>query len=277
MGYILENWTPLVLTIAITFFAILIISIINLRHNRALAEKLVFHALTFLLFYKLLGYIVYCIIVKNPWYEQIPVETSQIAYFLVPIAYLTQNKWIKDGAYLVGFIAGFIHLLSITVAPYRFVEAGNTAFEFFEATAVHYILFWSCAVEICCIERLEIKNIWKAYIIFGLILCWGALAGNTWMYGTDPGYPDAPANIGYTQRCDMLPDVLLERYPWLAEHHLFLVPFFVALLIVSAIIYTLSYLSTRNLPESEPSIYGMGWSGIKRLMKTDIIAPFEDK
>ena len=30
MGYILENWTPIVLTIAITFFAILIISIIKL-------------------------------------------------------------------------------------------------------------------------------------------------------------------------------------------------------------------------------------------------------
>lgn len=277
MGYLLDNWFPFVIPVAIILMALLIFSVVKLRNNRALAEKLCYYILGFLFMYKLLGYIIYCVVLKNPWYEQLPVEISQVSYFIVPIAFLSQNKWIKDGSAVVGILAGFIQLLSTVVAPYRFVEAGRVWFDFFESTLLHYMLLWGGIIQICCIEQLKIKNVWKTLLVIGLIISWGALAGNTWMFGTDPGHPDEPANIGFTQRVDMLPDEWVAKSPWVTEHHLFLIPFFFALLVFISICYLLSYLSMRNVAYQQPSMYGLGWSGFRKFMKTDIVAPKEDK
>ena len=277
MTYLVSNWTPIVLSIAIFFIALLVFSVVKLRHNKPLAEKLCYYVLFFALLYKTCDYFLYCIVFKNPWYSQIPVEISQLAYFLCPIAYLSKNKWLKDGGAFLGIIAGGVQLVSIVVAPYRFAEAGNSITDFLESTIMHYMVLWGGTVQVCCIEQLKIKNLWKNYLVFLFVLLWGVLAANTWMFGTDAGHPNEPANIGFIQRCDMLPDSILEKAPWLKENHLFIIPFLIVFFIVTAAIYTVSYFSMRNLPQTEPSIYGMGWDGFRKFMKTDIVAPKEEK
>ena len=277
MKYFLDNWTPFITPLAIIFIATLAVSIVGLRKNRALAEKLCYYILGFTILYKGFHYVIYCIILKNDWVNQIPVEISQLSYFLCPLAFFSRNKWLRDGGAFVGIIAGGIQLLAITVAPYRFADAGLSIIEFYESTIMHYFVFWGGMIQVCCIEPLKLKNVWKTYLVFLGVVLWGVLASFTWKFGTDPGYPDAPANIGFVQRCEgVLPDVIIEKMPWLTQNHLFILPYVAVFLVVTAIIYLISNLSMRNVPPQEPSVYGMGWSGFSKFMKSHSVAPTKE-
>ena len=163
MNYFLDNWTPIITPIAIIFIALLVISIVCLRKNRALAEKLCYYILGFTFLYKTFHYVIYCVLLKHNWVEQIPVEISQLAYFLCPLAFFSGSKWIRDGGAFTGIIAGGMQLIAITVAPYRFAEQGLNIIQFFESTIVHYFVLWGGLVQICCIEPLRIKNVWRTY------------------------------------------------------------------------------------------------------------------
>ena len=112
--------------------------------------------------------------------------------------------------------------------------------------------------------------------MFLIILLWGVLASYTWMFGTDYGHPNEPANIGFTQRCDMLPASILERFPWLQENHLFIIPYLIILFILTALLYLLSYLCFKNKPEQEPSIYGLGFKKFREFMTSNSVAKAVD-
>ena len=274
MAYLLDNWTPIILPIAIVFIIGLVLSIATLRHNRALAEKLCYYILGFLILYKGFHYILYCVVYKHAWVDQLPVEISQLSYFLCPLAFFSGSKWLRDGGAFVGIIAGGMQLVSIIVAPYRFVEAGLNVVEFFESTIMHYLVLWGGLVQVCCIERLKPKNLWRNYLVFLIVILWGVLAAFTWKYDH---VLDQPANIGYVHRCEgVLPDSIIERFPWLTQNHLFILPYVGLLFIITAGIYLLSYLCLRNIPEQEPSMYGMGWAGFSKFMKTNVVAPKEE-
>ena len=272
MEYLVSSWRPIIMPISILLIALLVFSVVKLRNNRALAEKLCYYILGFTLIYKTFDYVIYCVVLKNGWNAQIPVEISQLAYFFCPLAFFTRNKWIRDGGAFIGVLAGFIQLVSITVAPDRFARVGLAIAEFTESTMLHYLVLWGGVVQICCIEKLQWKNLWKTYTFFLFVLLWGVLASYTWMFGTDYGHPNEPANIGFTQRADILPDAILERFPWLTEHHLFIIPYLILLFIFTAIVYGISNWSMKNVPEQEPSIYGLGWSGFKKFMTSNDVA-----
>ncbi len=273
MNYFLDNWTPIITPIAIIFIALLVISIVYLRKNRALAEKLCYYILGFTFLYKTFHYVIYCVVLKHPWVEQIPCEISQLAYFLCPLAFFSGSKWLRDGGAFTGIIAGGMQLIAITVAPYRFAEQGLNIIQFFESTVVHYFVLWGGLVQICCIEPMKIKNVWRTYGVFLLVILWGVLASFTWRYETEF---DRPANIGFVQRCDYLPDSILQRWPWLEQNHLFIIPYVILFMLLTGVLYLLSYLCMRNVPKQEPSMYGMGWVGFKKFMKGTSIAPKEE-
>ena len=277
MEYLVQNWRPIIMPISILLIALLIFSIVKLRNNRALAEKLCYYILGFTIVYKTFNYVIYCIVLKNSWNAQLPVEISQLAYFLCPLAFFTRNKWIRDGGAFIGILAGFIQLVAITAAPDRFARTGLAVFEFLESTLVHYFVLWGGLVQVCCIEKLKWKNIWKTYSVLLIVLLWGVLASYTWMFGTDYGHPDEPANIGFTQRADILPDSIIAKAPWLAEGHWFLIPYIAVFLIFTAIVYGISNLVMRGVPEQEQSIYGLGFAGFKKFMTSnDVAKSFND-
>lgn len=276
MKYLLDNWTPIITPIAIILFALLVFSIVKLRNNRALAEKLCYIILGMEFIYKFFHYVIYCVTLKHGWAAQIPSEISQFAFFLCPLAFFTRNKWIRDGGAFLGILAGFIQLLAIAVAPDRFVRTGLSVLEFTESTAVHYAVLWGGLAQVCCIEPLRVKNVWRNYLVVLFVVLWGVLASYTWMFGSDYGHPNEPANIGFTQRCDMLPDAILERYPWLLEHHLFIIPYVIIFIFFTAIVYLISYLSMRNVKPQEPSMYGLGFRGFKEFMMSNSVAKSED-
>jgi len=275
MNILLNNWYPVSIPIAVILWALLIFSIIKLRGNRALAEKLCFYILGFVLIYKTFHYVIYCVLLKHSWNEQIPAEISQLAYFLCPLAFFSRNKWLRDGGAFTGIIAGFAQLASISIAPYRFAEAGICAFSFFESTLMHYCVFWGGMVQICCVERMELKNIWRNYLVFGAVLLWGILASYTWMFGTDAAHPHEPANIGFIIRCDYLPDAILDAAPWMLEHHLYLIPYFAIFFLVTGILYGLSYLCFKGIKPQEPSMYGLGFKGFRDFMRTNSVKEAE--
>ena len=278
MEYLLSNWKPIIIPLGIILVALLVVSIVVLRKNRALADKLCYYVLGFVIIYKGFQYVLYCVTLRHAWAYQIPSEISQLAYFLCPLAFLTRNKWIRDGGAFMGILAGGMQLIAIMVAPDRFARTGLNVIEFFESTLLHYSVLWGGLVQICCIEQLKVKNLWKNYLVLLIVLLWGVLASYTWLFGTDYGHPNEPANVGFTQRCDMLPDSILNRFPWLQENHLFIIPYLFLLFLLTAGVYLLSYLSMRNIEPQEPTLYGMGTHDFKKFMTTNIIAEtIEDK
>ena len=272
MNYFLNNWRPITIPLGILLVSLLVFSIVTLRKNRALAEKLCFYILGFEFFYKAFDYLIYCVVFRHDFVYQLPVEISQIAYFMCPLAFFSRNKWIRDGGAFVGIIAGGMQLVATMISPDQFARAGLNIYSFVETTTLHYIILWGGLVQICCIEQMKIKNLWRNYLMFLVILLWGVLASYTWMFGTDLGHPDEPANIGFTQRCDILPAPLLEKYPWLQENHLFIIPYLIIFLIITAFLYLLSYLCFRNKPEQEPSIYGLGFKKYREFMTSNSVA-----
>ena len=277
MEYLLTSWRPVVMPITIMLFALLIFSIVKLRYNRALAEKLCYYILGFTFIYKFFHYVIYCLVLKHGWNAQIPVEISQIAYFICPLAFFTKNKWIRDGGAFIGILAGLMQMIAITVAPDRFARTGLGLFQFLESTVVHYFVLWGGLVQVCCIEKLRWKRLWIAYLDLLIVLLWGVLASYTWMFGTDYGHPNEPANIGFTQRADMLPESLLQKVPWLAEGHWFLIPYISIFLVFTAIVYAISNWSMNNVPYQEPSIYGLGFRGFRDFMTSNDVAKAFDK
>ena len=276
MEYFLSDWRPIIIPLGIILISLLVVSIVILRKNRALAEKLCFYILGFTILYKAFDYVIYCVMFKHAWNAQIPVEISQLAYFVCPLACFSRNKWIRDGGAFTGIIAGGMQLIAIIVAPQQFARTGLDVYAFFESTILHYFVLWGGLVQICCIEQMKVKNLWRNYLMFLIILLWGVLASYTWMFGTDYGHPNEPANIGFTQRADMLPASLLEKYPWLQEGHWFLIPYLALFFILTAGLYLLSYLCFKNKPEQQPSIYGLGFRGFREFMTSNSVAKAYD-
>lgn len=272
MEYLLSNWTPVMIPTSILLVSLLVFSVLKLRNNRVLAEKLCFYILGFVLIYKIMNYLCLCIVLKEDWRYQIPAEISQIAYIMCPLAFFTRNKWIRDGGAFLGIIAGAIELLAITVASDRFARTGLDMYYFVETLLMHYMVFWGGMVQVCCIEKMEWKNIWRTILVFTVTILWGVFASYTWMFGTDYGHPNEPANVGFTQRCDMLPDAWIEKSPWILEHHLFLLPYAAALMVFMCLVYLISNWSMKNVPYQEPSIYGLGTKKFKEFMTSNDVA-----
>ncbi len=271
MNYFLSNWKPIIIPYVILLVALLVFSIYKLRNNRALAEKLCFYVLGFIFIYKTLYFLLNAITLKNSWISMIPCEISQLSYFLCPIAFFTRNKWLRDGGVFVGILAGAVELVSVAIAPDRFARVGLSVFDFFETTLAHYSVLWGGMIQACCIEKLKVKNLWRNYLEFLIVILWGVLASYTWMFGTDYGHPNEPANIGFTQRCDMLPDAILERFPWLLENHLFIIPYLIIFFIFTAGVYLVSNLCMKNVKPQDASMYGLGIKGFRDFMKTNAV------
>lgn len=261
------NWRILTLIIGVILIAILVYSVVKLRKNRALAEKLCYIFLMFVLIYKTAHYVIYCAVLAHDWTQQIPCEISQITYFLCPIAFLTQQKYIKESGAFMGIFAGFIQLIAFVVSPMSFVNSGSLTFvSFIETIIMHYLVLWGGLIQVTCIYKLEIKKIWQVLLTVLIIILWGVLAANTWRFGTDAGYPNEPANIGFVQRC-VLPDVIINAAPWLTQHHLFIIPYLIAFLAFTAAVYAISAWSMKTVQKQEASIYGIGCIAMNKILK----------
>lgn len=276
MGIIDINWRAFTLSWAVVLIPLLIFSVIKLRSNRALAEKLCFYVLMFLFIYKAAHYVMYCAVLAHPWTHQIPCEISQVSYFLCPLAYLSQQKHIKQAGAFVGILAGFIQLIAIVVAPMSFVNSGTLTFvSFIETIIMHYIVLWAGIIQITCIFKMEVKKLWQVYLIFLGVILWGVLASYTYRFGTDAGFPNEPANIGFVQRC-VLPEGITDKAPWLLVGHNFILPYLVVFFIFTAGVYLISNWSFKTLKPQEESFYGMGWIKMKQFLNSHSVAKNEE-
>lgn len=276
MGILNVHWNALTLICAAILIPLLIFSVIKLRNNRALAEKLCFYVLMYLLIYKTAHYVMYCVVLAHPWSQQIPCEISQISYFLCPIAFLSQQKYIKQAGAFVGMLAGFIQLIAIVVSPMSFVNSGTLTFaSFIETIVMHYIVLWAGLIQVTCIFKLEVKKLWQVYLVFLGVVLWGVLASYTWRFGTDAGFPNEPANIGFVQRC-VLPDGITSKFPWLLEGHNFILPYLLLFFVFTAAVYLISNLSFKNKKEQEPSMYGLGWKKMREFLNSHQVAKNEE-
>lgn len=261
------HWNLFTAIFGVILISVLVFSVIKLRSNRALAEKLCYYLLMFVLIYKTAHYVLYCAVLGHDWTHQIPCEISQITYFFCPIAFLTQQKYIKESGAFMGIFAGFVQLIACIVSPMSFVNSGTlTLFSFVETIFMHYIVLWAGLIQVTCIFKLEVKKAWQVYLSVLLIILWGVLASFTWRFGTDAGYPDEPANIGFVQRC-VLPEPIIEKFPWLAQNHLFILPYLVAFFAFTVVVYLISSWSMKTVKEQEPSIYGIGCIKLHKILK----------
>ena len=261
------NWYFFSIPIGVILIGLLAYGVVKLRTNRALAEKICYYLSWTVLIYKTFHYIIYCTVLAHPWNQQIPCEISQITFFLCPIAYLSQNKYVRDAGAFMGIFAGAVQVFASTVAPFSFANSGTlVVFSFLESTIMHYFVLVIGLLEITCVYKLKVKNGWTVYFALLLILLWGVLASFTWRFGTDAGYPNEPANIGFVQRC-VLPAAITDHAPWLLEGHLFIIPYLMVFFVFTAAVYLVSHLSFRHREEQEKGFYGMGWHEMHKFLK----------
>ena len=53
---------------------------------------------------------------------------------------------------------------------------------------------------------------------------------------------------------------------------MFLIPYILIFLGFTALVYAISDLAMKGIPEQEPSMYGLGLKGFKKFMTTNVIA-----
>lgn len=230
--------------------------------SRERAEKFMYRLMAFVLVYKILHFTLMPTIFRQDAVKLIPVEISSVSYFLMPIAYLSGWKFLKETGRFVGFFAGFVQLLAMSISPASFVNSDMTNFTFIESIVMHYCLYLGGLIWNFTIEPLRYKDLWKALTGFLVILLWGTLAAFTWRYDH---VNDKPENIMFIQEC-VLPDFLL--IPGFDQNHLFIIEYLAAFFVYIAILYRLSRLAFKRRNPEPRSPWG-GGSYKKYLKKKD--------
>lgn len=221
-------------------------------NRREEAERFMYKLMTFVLVYKILHYAMIAIVYRQDIVKQIPAEISAISYFLMPVAYLSGAKVLKETGRFVGFFAGLVQLLAIAVSPASFVDSHMSNFTFVESIIMHYCLYLGGVVWNFRIEPFRVRELWQPMIGFLIILLWGTLAAFTWRYDHEAGKPE---NIMFIQEC-VLPDWLL--IPGFRENHLFIIEYLIAFFIYIAILYSLSRRAFKYQRPAPRSIWGGG-------------------
>lgn len=259
-------WYAIQLTLGLSLLTCLVVFICKFHNNRAVAEKVCYYLSWIVLIYKGFHYYIYCAVLNHDWLQQIPAEISQLTYFICPIAYLSQNKYLRDGGAFLGIFAGFVQLVASMAAPYTFVKTGLNFVNFTESTIMHFTVLSIGLIQITCIFKMKWSRLWSTYGVLLFVILWGVLASFTWRYGTDAEYPDAPANIGFVQRC-VLPEQLTT--PWMLEGHNFILVYLAIFFVYTALVYSISYLAFKNnKQEQEKSLYGLGWREYRKFIKS---------
>lgn len=220
--------------------------------SRERAEKFMYRLMAFVLVYKILHFTLMPTIFRQDVVKLIPVEISSVSYFLMPIAYLSGWKFLKETGRFVGFFAGFVQLLAMSISPASFVNSDMTNFTFIESIVMHYCLYLGGLIWNFTIEPLRYKDLWKALTGFLVILLWGTLAAFTWRYDH---VNDKPENIMFIQEC-VLPDFLL--IPGFDQNHLFIIEYLAAFFVYIAILYRLSRLAFKRRNPEPRSPWGGG-------------------
>lgn len=220
--------------------------------SRERAEKFMYRLMAFVLVYKILHFTLMPTIFRQDAVKLIPVEISSVSYFLMPIAYLSGWKILKETGRFVGFFAGFVQLLAMSISPASFVNSDMTNFTFIESIVMHYCLYLGGLIWNFTIEPLRYKDLWKALTGFLVILLWGTLAAFTWRYDH---VNDKPENIMFIQEC-VLPDFLL--IPGFDQNHLFIIEYLAAFFVYIAILYRLSRLAFKRRNPEPRSPWGGG-------------------
>lgn len=227
--------------------------------SRERAEKFMYRLMVFVLVYKILHFTLMPTIFRQNAVKLIPVEISSVSYFLMPIAYLSGSKILKETGRFVGFFAGFVQLLAMSISPASFVNSDMTNFTFIESIVMHYSLYLGGLIWNFTIEPLRYKDLWKALTGFLVILLWGTLAAFTWRYDH---VNNKPENIMFIQEC-VLPDFLL--IPGFDKNHLFIIEYLAVFFVYIAILYKLSRLAFRRRNPEPRSPWGGG--SYKRYLK----------
>lgn len=221
-------------------------------NRREAAEKFMYRLMTFVLVYKLLHYAMIAIVYRQDIVKQIPAEISAISYFLMPAAYLSGLKVLKETGRFVGFFAGLVQLLAIAVSPASFVDSHMSNFTFVESIVMHYCLYLGGVIWNFRIEPLRIREVWQPLIGFFIILMWGTLAAFTWRFDHEAGKPE---NIMFIHEC-VLPDWLV--IPGFRENHLFIIEYLAAFFVYIAILYALSRRAFKYQCPAPRSAWGGG-------------------
>lgn len=220
--------------------------------SRERAEKFMYRLMIFLLVYKIIHFTLMPTVFRQDAVKLIPVEISSVSYFLMPIAYLSGSKILKETGRFVGFFAGLVQLIAMSISPASFVNSDMTNFTFIESIVMHYCLYLGGLIWNFTIEPLRYKDLWKALAGFLVILLWGTLAAFTWRYDHDL---DKPENIMFIQEC-VLPEWLL--IPGFDKNHLFIIEYLSVFFVYIAVLYRLSKLAfSRKNPEPR-SAWGGG-------------------
>ena len=220
--------------------------------SRERAEKFMYRLMAFVLVYKILHFTLMPTVFRQDAVKLIPVEISSVSYFLMPIAYLSGWKILKETGRFVGFFAGLVQLLAMSISPASFVNSNMTNFTFIESIVMHYCLYLGGLVWNFTIEPLRYKDLWKALTGFLVILLWGTLAAFTWRYDY---VNDKPENIMFIQEC-VLPDFLL--IPGFDQNHLFIIEYLAVFFVYIAILYKLSRLAFKRRNPEPRSPWGGG-------------------
>ena len=220
--------------------------------SRERAEKFMYRLMAFVLVYKILHFTLMPTIFRQDAVKLIPVEISSVSYFLMPIAYLSGWKFLKETGRFVGFFAGFVQLLAMSISPASFVNSDMTNFTFIESIVMHYCLYLGGLIWNFTIEPFRYKDLWKALTGFLVILLWGTLAAFTWRYDH---VNDKPENIMFIQEC-VLPDFLL--IPGFDQNHLFIIEYLAAFFVYIAILYRLSRRAVKRRNPEPRSPWGGG-------------------
>ena len=220
--------------------------------SRERAEKFMYRLMAFVLVYKILHFTLMPTIFRQDAVKLIPVEISSVSYFLMPIAYLSGWKFLKETGRFVGFFAGFVQLLAMSISPASFVNSDMTNFTFIESIVMHYCLYLGGLIWNFTIEPFRYKDLWKALTGFLVILLWGTLAAFTWRYDH---VNDKPENIMFIQEC-VLPDFLL--IPGFDQNHLFIIEYLAAFFVYIAILYRPSRLELKRRNPEPRSPWGGG-------------------
>ena len=221
-------------------------------NRREEAERFMYKLMTFVLVYKIMHYAIIAIVYRQDIVKQIPAEISAISYFLMPAAYLSGARVLKETGRFVGFFAGLVQMAAIAISPASFVDSHMSNFTFIESIVMHYCLYLGGVIWNFRIEPLRFRELWQPIIGFFLILMWGTLAAFTWRFDHEAGKPE---NIMFIHEC-VLPDWLL--IPGFDQNHLFIIEYLAAFFVYIAILYSLSRLAFKYQRPAPRSIWGGG-------------------
>lgn len=224
----------------------------NFSNNREKAEKFMYYLMVFVLVYKIFHFTLMPTVFRQNAVKLIPVEISSVSYFLMPIAYLSGWKVLKETGRFVGFFAGLVQLLAISISPKSFVMSEMSNFTFIESIVMHYCLYLGGLIWNFRIEPLRIKDLWQALLGFLVILLWGTLAAFTWRYDH---VNNKPENIMFIQEC-VLPKFLL--IPGFDKNHLFIIEYLAAFFVYIAVLYALIYAAFKKQIPQRKSVWGGG-------------------